>query len=102
MYLKRLKTLTGNQAAATIAYQLNEVFPIYPITPASDMSELVEKWNAMGVKNIFGNRIRVTTMQSEAGVAGTLHGALQTGSLATTFTASQGLLLMAPTTRLPR
>ena len=87
---------TGNQAVANIAYKTNGVFAIYPITPASEMSELVEEWSAKKQQNIFGNIPSIFQMQSEAGVAGTMHGALQTGSLSTTFTASQGLLLMIP------
>jgi pyruvate-ferredoxin/flavodoxin oxidoreductase len=87
---------TGNQAVAHIAYRTNEVCPIYPITPASEMSELVEEWSAEKQQNIFGNVPTTFEMQSEVGVAGAMHGALQTGSLATTFTASQGLLLMMP------
>ena len=87
---------TGNQAAAHIAYRTNEVCAIYPITPASEMSELVEEWSANKQPNIFGNVPAVFEMQSESGVAGAMHGALQTCSLATTFTASQGLLLMMP------
>ena len=89
-------TLTANEAVAKIAYKTNDVCAIYPITPASEMSELVEKYNALDKKNIFGNTTSVFQMQSEAGVAGAMHGALQTGSLTTTFTASQGLLLMLP------
>ncbi|MEX0313505.1 MAG: 4Fe-4S binding protein, partial [Allomuricauda sp.] len=88
--------LNGNQAATHVAYRTNEVCAIYPITPASEMSELVEEWSANHQENIFGNVPSVFEMQSEAGVAGAMHGALQTGSLATTFTASQGLLLMIP------
>ncbi|MEH6536770.1 MAG: thiamine pyrophosphate-dependent enzyme [Psychroserpens sp.] len=88
--------INANQAAAHIAYRTNEVFPIYPITPASEMSELVEEWSAKGQSNSFGTNPLVFEMQSEAGVAGAMHGALQTGSLSTTFTASQGLLLMLP------
>jgi len=87
---------TANQATARIAYKTNEVCAIYPITPSSEMSELVEEWSAAQQKNTFGGVPSVFEMQSEAGVAGALHGALQTGSLATTFTASQGLLLMIP------
>ncbi len=87
---------TGNEATARIAYKTNEVCAIYPITPASEMSELVEKWSVAHQKNIYDGTPSVFEMQSEAGVAGALHGALQTGSLATTFTASQGLLLMIP------
>ncbi|WP_299550419.1 4Fe-4S binding protein [Seonamhaeicola sp.] len=86
----------ANQAVARIAYKTNEVFPIYPITPASEMSELVEQWSAENKPNCFGNVPKAFQMQSEAGVAGAMHGALQTGSLSTTFTASQGLLLMLP------
>ncbi len=88
--------VNGNKAAAHIAYKTNEVCAIYPITPASQMSELVEEWSAEGQENIFGNVPSIFEMQSEAGVAGAMHGALQTGTLATTFTASQGLLLMMP------
>ncbi|WP_242132106.1 4Fe-4S binding protein [Aestuariivivens marinum] len=88
--------LNANQAVARIAYQTNEVFPIYPITPASEISELVEAWSAQKLTNCFGNVPSVFQMQSEAGVAGAMHGALQTGSLSSTFTASQGLLLMLP------
>lgn len=86
----------ANQAVAHIAYRINDVFPIYPITPSSEMSELVEEWSAHHQKNIFGNVPSAFEMQSEAGVAGAMHGALQTGSLTSTFTASQGLLLMMP------
>ncbi|MFD2098190.1 4Fe-4S binding protein [Flagellimonas iocasae] len=86
----------ANQAVAHIAYRINDVFPIYPITPSSEMSELVEEWSAHNQKNIFGNVPSAFEMQSEAGVAGAMHGALQTGSLTSTFTASQGLLLMMP------
>ena len=88
--------LNANQAVAQIAYKTNEVFPIYPITPASEMSELVEQWNAENTSNVFGSTTSVFQMQSESGVAGAMHGALQTGSLSSTFTASQGLLLMLP------
>ncbi len=88
--------LTANQAIAQIAYKTNEVFPIYPITPASEMSELVEQWSAEGKPNLFNTVPTAFEMQSEAGVAGAMHGALQTGSLSSTFTASQGLLLMLP------
>ncbi len=88
--------VNANQAVAHVAYRTNEVFPIYPITPSSDMSELVEEWSALQYKNIFGNVPSAFEMQSEAGVAGAMHGALQTGSLTSTFTSSQGLLLMMP------
>ncbi|WP_053971968.1 thiamine pyrophosphate-dependent enzyme [Mangrovimonas sp. ST2L15] len=87
---------TGNKEVAKVAFKTNEIFPIYPITPASEISESVEEWASLGHKNMFGQIPEVIEMQSESGVAGTLHGALQTGSLATTFTASQGLLLMMP------
>ena len=93
---QRKTILNGNQAVAHVAYKTNEVCAIYPITPASEMSELVEEWSADEHENIFGNVPSVFEMQSEAGVAGAMHGALQTGALATTFTASQGLLLMIP------
>ncbi|WP_298893725.1 thiamine pyrophosphate-dependent enzyme [uncultured Psychroserpens sp.] len=88
--------INANQAVAHIAYRTNDVFPIYPITPSSEMAELVEEWNATGRTNNFGTLPSVFEMQSEAGVAGAMHGVLQTGSLCTTFTASQGLLLMLP------
>ena len=88
--------LTGNQAVAQIAYKINDACVIYPITPASEMSELSEKWSAQEKQNIFGNIPSVVEMQSEAGVAGTMHGSLQAGTSTTTFTASQGLLLMMP------
>ena len=88
--------VNANQAVAHMAYRTNEVFPIYPITPSSDMSELIEEWSALQHKNIFGNVPSAFEMQSEAGVAGAMHGALQTGSLTSTFTSSQGLLLMMP------
>ncbi len=88
--------VNGNQATAHVAYRVNEVCAIYPITPASAMSELVEAWSANGQENIFGDIPSVFEMQGEGGVAGAMHGALQTGALSTTFTASQGLLLMMP------
>lgn len=96
MKINKCITVCGNEAVAQIAYKTNEVFPIYPITPASEMSELVEEWSAKAQSNIFGTNPSVFEMQSETGVAGAMHGALQTGSLTTTFTASQGLLLMLP------
>ncbi len=89
-------TIDGNQAAATIAHKLNEVIAIYPITPASPMGEWSDEWSAKGQLNLWGTVPQVIEMQSEAGAAGAIHGALQAGSLATTFTASQGLLLMLP------
>jgi pyruvate-ferredoxin/flavodoxin oxidoreductase len=88
--------IDGNEAAAYVAYRLNEVCAIYPITPSSNMAELADEWAANGVKNIWGQIPEVIEMQSEGGAAGTVHGALQTGSLTTTFTASQGLMLMLP------
>ncbi|MFV0335682.1 MAG: pyruvate:ferredoxin (flavodoxin) oxidoreductase [Tropicimonas sp.] len=89
-------TMDGNQAAAHIAYRVNEVCAIYPITPSSTMAEFADEWTAQGVRNIWGNVPVVQEMQSEAGAAGALHGSLQAGALTTTFTASQGLLLMIP------
>ena len=94
--MKTLKTLEGNEAAAHVAYALTEVAAIYPITPSSSMGEYCDEWAAHGRKNIFGQVVKVVEMQSEAGAAGAVHGALAAGSLATTFTASQGLLLMIP------
>ncbi len=91
-----IATLDGNEAAAYIAYRVNEVCAIYPITPSSTMAELADEWSSKGIKNIWGNIPEVIEMQSEGGAAGTVHGALQTGSLTTTFTASQGLMLMLP------
>jgi pyruvate-ferredoxin/flavodoxin oxidoreductase len=89
-------TIDGNEAAAYVAHQTNEVIAIYPITPSSTMGELADQWSSEGRKNIWGSVPRVVEMQSEAGAAGALHGALQGGSLATTFTSAQGLLLMIP------
>src|SRR5579859_3325302 len=88
--------LDGNEAAASVAYRLNEVIAIYPITPSSPMGEWADQWRSEGKKNIWGAVPDVIEMQSEDGAAGALHGALQAGSLGTTFTASQGLLLMIP------
>lgn len=88
--------MDGNTAAAHVAYAFTDVAAIYPITPSSNMAEVVDEWSAYGRKNIFGQTVKLTEMQSEAGAAGAMHGALATGSLATTFTASQGLLLMIP------
>ena len=93
---RRMSTIDGNEAAASVAYRLNEVAAIYPITPSSPMGELSDEWTAKGRRNIWGNTVSVTEMQSEGGAAGAVHGALQAGALATTFTASQGLLLMIP------
>ena len=93
---KKMKTMDGNCAAAHCAYAFTEVAAIYPITPSSTMAENVDQWSAGGLKNIFGETVDVVEMQSEAGAAGAVHGALQGGALTTTFTASQGLLLMIP------
>ncbi len=93
---KIIATIDGNEAAAYVAYRINEVCAIYPITPSSNMAELCDEWASKGLKNIWGTVPDVIEMQSEAGAAGTVHGALQTGSLTTTFTASQGLMLMLP------
>src|SRR5579872_6602738 len=89
-------TIDGNEAAVSAAYRLNDVCCIYPITPSSPMAELADEWSSKGRANIWGGVPTVVEMQSEGGAAGALHGALQTGSLTTTFTASQGLLLMIP------
>ena len=89
-------TIDGNEAAASVAYRLNEVCCIYPITPSSPMAELADEWSSQGLPNVWGTVPAVVEMQSEGGAAGALHGALQSGALATTFTASQGLLLMIP------
>lgn len=93
---KVMKTMDGNTAAAYVAYAFTDVAAIYPITPSSPMAELVDEWAASGKKNIFGQTVTVTEMQSEAGAAGAVHGSLSAGALTTTFTASQGLLLMIP------
>ena len=92
----KMKPIDGNEAVARIAYKMSDMFAIYPITPSSPMGELADQFSASGELNIFGLKPTVTEMQSEAGAAGALHGALQTGSLASTFTCSQGLLLMIP------
>ena len=90
------KIMDGNEAAAHVSYQFTEVAGIYPITPASPMAELTDKWASEGRKNYFGTPVKVVEMQSEAGAAGMVHGSLQAGCLTTTYTASQGLLLMLP------
>lgn len=90
------QTMDGNTAAAHVAYAFTEVAAIYPITPSSPMADFVDQWSAAGRKNIFGNEVNVVELQSEAGAAGTLHGSLAAGALTSTFTASQGLLLMIP------
>jgi pyruvate-ferredoxin/flavodoxin oxidoreductase len=96
MGTKKFITCDGNQAASHIAYMFSEVACIYPITPSSTMAEYIDEWSANGLKNIFGEQVKVVEMQSEAGAAGAVHGALQAGTLCSTFTASQGLLLMIP------
>ncbi len=93
---KKFITCEGNYAAAHVAYMFSEVAAIYPITPSSDMAEYIDTWAANGRKNIFGETVRVSEMQSEGGASGAVHGALQSGALTSTFTASQGLLLMIP------
>ena len=93
---KVMKTMDGNQAAAEVSYAFTEVAGIYPITPSSPMAEHVDEWAARGKKNIFGQTVKVVEMESEAGAAGTVHGSLAAGALTTTYTASQGLLLMIP------
>jgi len=93
---KSTKTVEGNEAAAHVAYAMSDVAAIYPITPSSSMGEYCDEWAAHGRKNIFGQALKVSEMQSEAGAAGAVHGALAAGALSTTFTASQGLLLMIP------
>ena len=94
--MRKMKTMDGNTAAAYISYAFTEVAAIYPITPSSPMAEHVDEWVAKGTKNIFGHPVKVVEMQSEAGAAGAVHGSLQAGVLTTTYTASQGLLLMMP------
>ena len=93
---RKMKTMDGNNAAAHVSYAFTDVAAIYPITPSSVMAEVSDKWSADGRENIFGERVKVVEMQSEAGAAGTVHGSLAAGALTTTFTASQGLLLMIP------
>ncbi|GAA0100083.1 pyruvate:ferredoxin (flavodoxin) oxidoreductase [Paraclostridium bifermentans] len=93
---KFMKTVDGNTAAAHVAYAFTDVAAIYPITPSSTMAEVVDEWAAQGRKNVFGQKVSVVEMQSEAGAAGAFHGSLQAGALTSTFTASQGLLLMIP------
>ena len=94
--MRKTKTMDGNTAAAYVSYAFTEVATIYPITPSSPMAEHVDEWASKGKKNIFGQPVRVVEMQSEAGAAGALHGSLQSGALTSTYTASQGLLLMIP------
>ncbi len=93
---RKFKTMDGNNAAAHVSYAFTEVAGIYPITPSSPMADYVDQWSAAGLKNIFGTTVKVSEMESEAGAAGTVHGSLNAGALTTTYTASQGLLLMIP------
>ena len=93
---KQMQTVDGNTAAAHVAYGMSEVSTLYPITPSTSMGEIVDQWAAQGRLNIFGQTIDVRQLQSEAGAAGAVHGALAAGAMTTTFTASQGLLLMIP------
>ncbi len=93
---RKMKSMDGNNAAAHVSYAFSEVAAIYPITPSSPMADLVDQWSANGLKNIFGTQVKVVEMQSEAGAAGAVHGALGSGAITTTYTASQGLLLMIP------
>ena len=93
---KKFKTMDGNTAAAYVSYAFTDVAAIFPITPSSPMAETVDEMSARGEKNIFGQQVRVVEMQSEGGAAGAVHGSLASGALTTTYTASQGLLLMIP------
>ena len=93
---RRYKTMDGNEAAAHVSYAFTEVAAIYPITPSSPMADFVDQWSAKGQKNIFGSTVKVQEMQAESGAAGAVHGSLNAGALTTTYTASQGLLLMIP------
>ncbi len=93
---RKFKSMDGNNAAAHVSYAFSEVAAIYPITPSSPMADLVDQWSANGLKNIFGTQVKVVEMQSEAGAAGAVHGSLGAGALTSTYTASQGLLLMIP------
>ena len=93
--MTKMKTMDGNTAAAYISYAFTDVAAIYPITPSSPMAEVVDEWAAQGKKNLFGQTVKVQEMQSEAGASGAVHGSLQGGALTTTYTASQGLLLIA-------
>ena len=97
MFMNKYKTMDANEAVSSVAYNFSEICGIYPITPASTMAENIDKLSVDKKKNFFNNIVEVTEMQSEAGAVAVVHGALQSGTLATTFTASQGLLLMIPT-----
>ena len=93
---RKMKTMDGNTAAAHVSYAFTEAAAIYPITPSSPMAESTDQWATQGKKNIFGHPVKLVEMQSEGGAAGTVHGSLAAGALTTTYTASQGLLLMIP------
>ena len=93
---RKFITMDGNNAAAHVSYAFTEVAGIFPITPSSPMADYVDQWSAQGRKNIFGTTVKVFEMQSEAGASGTVHGSLGAGAMTTTYTASQGLLLMIP------
>ena len=93
---RKMKTMDGNSAVAHVSYAFTDVAAIYPITPSSVMADLTDKFSAMGTKNLFGREVQVTEMQSEGGASGAVHGSLAAGALTTTYTASQGLLLMIP------
>ena len=94
--MRKLKTMDGNAAAAHVAYAFSEVAAIYPITPSSPMAENMDEWVSQDRTNVFGEQVKIIEMESEAGAAGAVHGAVVTGSYTSTFTASQGLLLMIP------
>ncbi|MBR0067786.1 MAG: pyruvate:ferredoxin (flavodoxin) oxidoreductase, partial [Kiritimatiellae bacterium] len=93
---RQFVTMDGNEAAATMAYPFTEIAAIYPITPSSPMAGMTDAWAARGRKNLFGQAVTLTEMQSEAGAIGAVHGAIQAGALSTSFTSSQGLMLMIP------
>ena len=94
--MMKKKTMDGNEAAAYASYAFTEVATIYPITPSSPMAEHVDVWAANGMKNMFGHPVKLVEMQSEAGACGAMHGSLECGALSTSYTASQGLMLMVP------
>ena len=94
--VRKLKSMDGNTAAAHVSYAFTEVAAIYPITPSSPMADYVDQWSAEGRENVFGTTVKVAELESEAGAAGSVHGSLNAGALPTTYTASQGLLLMIP------
>ena len=93
---RKMQTMDGNTAAAHISYAFTDVAAVYPITPSTNMAEHADEWSAQGRKNIFGQTMKIVEMQSEGGAAGAVHGSLHAGALTTTYTASQGLLLMIP------